>query len=87
MKTFIAEWPNGTISILTANSVMDALERLEREGDVGELGKLYQCPTDFHISTDLEMNGNEVKIELGDVKEIGKASFAPIDLTNIFKSV
>jgi hypothetical protein len=55
MKVYLAEWPNGTISILTANDEVELFSQLDEEADPN-LAKIYIMPTHFHISTYLKKN-------------------------------
>lgn len=56
MKTYIAKWPNGTISIVKANSKKDLFWKLDLEDDP-ESAEVFILPTGkdgaMHISTDL----------------------------------
>ena len=55
MKAYIAKWPNGTISILKANSIYDLFWRLDEEGDPCS-AKVYLLNSDFHIQTTVVNN-------------------------------
>ena len=65
MKTYIAKWENGTISIVTAHSKNELLLKLDSEGDVRG-AKLFEVPPSedggFHIATSLEKNDDDVAI-------------------------
>lgn len=55
MKTYIAKWPDGTISILKAHSVYDLFWRLDEEANPC-LAKVYLLNNDFHIQTTIVNN-------------------------------
>ena len=52
MKVYLCKWPNGTISILTANSKRELFLLLDYEGDP-EQANVYKLPNGFHISTEV----------------------------------
>jgi hypothetical protein len=68
MKTYIAQWENGTISILTAEDKTELFWKLDSEGDpIG--AKIFVVPTDeegnFHITTDIIKKKDEPVIYFG----------------------
>ena len=70
MRVYLAEWPNGTISVLTADNEVDLFDKLDSEGDP-DVAKIYLMPTQFHIATDVK-NGDIEANELsgkGEPKE------------------
>jgi hypothetical protein len=52
MKVYLCKWPNGTISVLTANSKRELYLLLDGEGDP-EQANVYKLPSGFHISTEV----------------------------------
>jgi len=52
MKVYLCKWPNGTISILTANSKRELYLLLDYEGDP-EQANVYKLPARFHITTEI----------------------------------
>ena len=65
MKTYIAKWPNGTISILTAENQVDLFWQLDSEGNPS-CAEIFQVTKneyeDFHIATNLEKKKNKYVI-------------------------
>jgi hypothetical protein len=59
MRAYLAEWPNGTISILTAESEIDLFDKLDAEGDPTE-ARIFLMPTQFHLETNIQKNKIEV---------------------------
>ena len=53
MRVYLTEWPNGTISVLTADNEVDLFDQLDSEGDPTD-AKIYLMPTRFHIETDVK---------------------------------
>ena len=67
MKTYIAEWENGTISIISAKNDIDLFWKLDEEADP-DGAKLYvlQDDTELHITTDIAKDKDgEPKILFG----------------------
>lgn len=58
MKIYIAQWPDNSISILTAQSKKDLELKLDSEANPAEAKiKEYSFPTqDFHITTHFNFN-------------------------------
>jgi hypothetical protein len=52
MKTYIAKWPNGTVSILTASDIDDLFWMLDEEGDPSA-AEIFQLKQRFHLTTDV----------------------------------
>jgi len=64
MKTYFCKWPDGTISILTAQDETDAFFKLDAEGNPSDNNVfIYKLPTNFHIGTEWFKN-NEGEIEI-----------------------
>lgn len=86
MKTYIAKWPNGTISILTAEDKTDLFWKLDSEADPVE-AKIFEVPTDeegnIHITTGLFKKKNDYVIEFqsGEYGEQIKRARWPKDTT------
>jgi len=59
MNTFLVKWPNGTISILTADTNRHLYDLLDMEGDPDK-ALVYEVVPDedghFHITTDIVKN-------------------------------
>ena len=53
MKTYLAKWPNGTISIVSARLHNDLYLQLDKEADP-EKADVYEVPKPFHITTDVK---------------------------------
>ena len=74
MKTYLAKWPNGDISIVTASNQTELFWTLDSEGDPAA-PKIYEIPTKSfsHISTsvktfkngktDIKIDSNEYKLK------------------------
>ena len=64
MNTFLVKWPNGTISILTADTNRHLYDLLDTEGDPDE-ALVYKLVPDedghFYITTDI-VNG-KIKVD------------------------
>ncbi len=50
MNNYLAKWPNGTITILSANSISDLYYHLDEEGDP-DAADVYKLPRKFHLIT------------------------------------
>lgn len=50
MSTYLAEWPDGTISVLSAENIVDLFWRLDVEGNPFA-AKVCKLPSRFHIGT------------------------------------
>lgn len=85
MKTYIAQWPNGTITIVEAIDKTELFWKLDYEADP-TLAKLFEIPysdNGLHITTNLTTNKKgETKIEFhsGDGEPIKRAKW-PKDTT------
>lgn len=68
MKIYIAQWEDGTISVLTAEDKTELFWKLDTESDPVR-AKLFEVPLDeygdFHITTNLTKKKNEDVIEFG----------------------
>lgn len=65
MNTYLAKWPNGTISILTANNTLDAFWKLDVEGDpTDERLKVYRLPKNFYLTTEILKGGKSLDVVL-----------------------
>jgi hypothetical protein len=80
MKIYIAQWPNGTISIVSAKTEDDLLLRLDSEACPSE-AKIFRVPNsngNIHIVTSLKKENGEYAIDFDSgeygqaLKEIGK---------------
>lgn len=69
--TYLIKWPNGTISVLTAESEFELFDKIDVEGNPLDT-KIYKLPKDFHLTTtllkgkiscDQEFEHNEVKMK------------------------
>ena len=64
MNIFIAKWPNGTISIASADTVRQLFDMLDMEG-APEAATIYKMQPDeyghFHLTTDVVKN--KIKID------------------------
>jgi hypothetical protein len=74
MKTYLAKWPDGTISILQANTMIDLFWNLDMEANPLS-AKLYELPKRFQLTTiikDGEIETDEifVRTKYKDLKEI-----------------
>ena len=72
MNIYIAKWPNGTISILTADDKIDLFDKLDREGDpfACQLVQVNSKETEhFHLTTEIKKQGDETFIELDQIEE------------------
>lgn len=59
MRVYLAEWPNGTISVLTADNEVDLFNKLDAEGDPNE-AMIFLMPTQFHLETNVKGKRIEV---------------------------
>jgi hypothetical protein len=64
---YVAEWPDGTISIVSAESKNDLFWKLDEEGDptgakISKI-KIDKDNCDIHITTDLSMKKNKPKLD------------------------
>ena len=65
MKTYIAKWPNGTISIVQAKNMTELFWELDNEGDP-TMTQVFQVNKPFHITTKIinkEINFGEIYFE------------------------
>lgn len=69
MRTYLARWPDGTISILMADTLVELYDRLDEEGQP-EFAKVFYCPRGFHISASAKMDGIFVDAWKGKLKRI-----------------
>ena len=67
MRTFLAKWPNGTISILTAKTSEDLYDRLDQLANP-EDSEIFLLPRNF--SLDLESSNNEVLFDIACEEDI-----------------
>jgi hypothetical protein len=75
MKTYLAKWPNGTISVLQANSMIDLFWNLDAESNPLE-AKLFELPKRFHLATCIVKNKIEVdEIHYEDRYNLKEVSF------------
>lgn len=52
MKVYLCKWPDGTISILTANTKTELYFLLDGEGDPDQ-ADVYKLPSRFYIGTEV----------------------------------
>jgi len=62
MKTYLAKWPDGTISVLQAKNMIDLFWNLDAESNPEE-AQLFELPKRFHLATCLIKNKIEVYCE------------------------
>ena len=55
-KTYLAKWPNGTVSILTADNDYDCFDKLDVEPFDAKV-KIYSLPEVFHLTTNIKTKG------------------------------
>ena len=60
MKTYLAKWPDGTISVLQAKTLVDLFWDLDAEADPAE-AKVFELPKRFHIATCIV--NNEIQVD------------------------
>ena len=60
MKTYLAKWPDGTISILQAKTLVDLFWDLDAESNPLE-AQLFELPKRFHIATCIV--NNEIQVD------------------------
>jgi len=67
MNIFVAKWPNGTISIASANNITQLFNALDTEG-APEEASIYKVLSDeyghFHLTTDIINNKIKVGVNL-----------------------
>ena len=86
MKTYLAKWPNGTISILQAKSMIDLFWDLDCEGDPTK-AQLFELKKRFHIATciiDNEIHVDEIYRE--DVCGLKEVFFEDSIIDDAYKS-
>lgn len=81
MRTYLASWPNGTITVLTASNEVELFDTLDEEGDP-EQAKVFILPTKFAVTTEIENNGITFD-ESQSLKELKQFHFSE----NIFEKV
>lgn len=66
MKLYIANWPNGTISILNAANKKDLFFKLDEEGNPNDADiTCVNFEDSVHITTNFKKNDNDV-VEIND---------------------
>jgi len=60
MKTYLAKWPDGTISVLQAKTLVDLFWDLDAEADPAE-AQLFELPKRFHLATCIV--NNEIHVD------------------------
>jgi hypothetical protein len=55
MKTYIAQWPDNSLSILKADNEWDVFDRLDGEADPFA-AKVYELKDDFHFGVEIQKN-------------------------------
>jgi len=66
MQTYIAKWPDGSVSILNATDKTHLYMKLDAEGDpyCCELYEIKSKSEDFHFSFETSKQGEEVFIDI-----------------------
>lgn len=69
MKTYIAKWPNGSVSVLKAVDKTHLFSRLDEEGDpfCCELFEIKSKADYFYLSLNISKQGNESFIKVEDI--------------------
>jgi hypothetical protein len=72
MKTYIAKWQNGSVSVLTAEDKVELFDKLDTEGDPFscELLEVGSKTGQFHLSFEIANQGGETFIGI-DEPEVG----------------
>lgn len=67
MKLYIAKWPNGTATILTASSKKDLYSKLDEEGDpaCADIQQVNFLNGDIHITANFDTNRDGVILNEG----------------------
>ena len=81
MKTYLAKWPDGTISILQAKNMIDLFWDLDMEGNP-LTAKIYKLPKRFQLTTtikDGEIEIDEIFPRTGYFKDL-KEIFFPLNI-------
>jgi len=60
MKTYLAKWPDGTISVLQAKNMIDLFWDLDAEANPLE-AKVFELPKRFHLATCIV--NNEIQVD------------------------
>jgi hypothetical protein len=60
MKTYLAKWPDGTISVLQAKTLVDLFWDLDAESNPLE-AKVFELPKRFHLATCIV--NNEIQVD------------------------
>jgi len=86
MKTYLAKWPDGTISVLQAKNMIDLFWDLDMEANPLS-AKLYELPKRFQLTTSIkdgEIETDEifVRTKYKDLKEISFPSTIVNDAHN-----
>jgi hypothetical protein len=83
MKTYIAKWPNGSVSILNAIDKIHLFDKLDREGNpfCCELFEVKSEMEDFHFGLEVVRQGDEyfIGIETPDEETQVKKTKLPKD--------
>ncbi len=65
MNIFVAKWPNGTISIASANNITQLFNALDTEG-APEEASIYKVLSDeyghFHLTITTDIINNKIKV-------------------------
>ena len=81
MRTYLASWPNGTITVLTASSELELYDTLDEEGDPDQ-AEVFILPTKFAVTTDVK-DGKIIVDETQSLKDLKPFIFSH----NIFEQV
>ena len=73
MKLYIAKWPNGTVTILSAKNKKDLFFKLDEEGDPSdaEIEQVNFVNDDIHITTNFLTEHKDGKTQVVLDNEIG----------------
>jgi len=70
-KTYFAAWEDGTFSFLTANSMVDLFDKLDKEGDP-LASRIFEVPPQFHVGTEIFLNFPTIDIAFFDASQMGQ---------------
>lgn len=79
MEVYIAKWPNGTATILTASSKKDLYFKLDEEGDPEEadVKQVEFLNGEIHITANFEKKDGKIALEDGSPNiEIGYGDYS-----------
>ena len=79
MRTYVSKWPDGSISVLTAESEVELFDKLDSEGDPN-ICKIFLMPTQFHLTSEVKNN----KIEISEEDEAREFRFSRDILERVY---